>query len=267
MKHDSRQHELDIAALRDSEERLRTILETAVEGIITIDERGLIESVNPAAERLFGYTREELIGKNVSALMPQPYRANHDQYVSNYVHTGHAKIIGIGREVVGQRKDGSVFPMDLSVGELKLANRRMFTGIVRDISARKRLEKELLEVSDREQRRIGQDLHDGLCQHLAGIELMSEVLQQNLQEKTPKEAERLGEIAGLVRDAISQTRQLARGLSPVTFDSEGLMSALTELAANTEKLFRVKCRFDCPHRVLIDDHATSTHLFRIAQEA
>lgn len=129
-----------LAALRDSEERMRAILETAVEGIITIDERGMIELINPAAERIFGYTAAEVQGKNVSLLMPQPYRDEHDAYMSNYLRTGQARIIGLGREVVGRRKDGSVFPMDLAVSEVRLAHRRLFTGFVRDISERRRAE-------------------------------------------------------------------------------------------------------------------------------
>jgi PAS domain S-box-containing protein len=128
------------AALHDTEERMRAILDTAVEGIITIDERGIIESLNPAAERLFGYSGVELVGQNVRVLMPSPYREEHDGYLANYVHTGHAKIIGIGREVVGRRKDGTTFPMDLAVSEVKLANRRLFTGFVRDVTGRKRAE-------------------------------------------------------------------------------------------------------------------------------
>lgn len=130
----------DQSALRDSEERIRAILETAVEGIITIDERGLIELMNPSAERIFGYKESEVRGKNVSILMPSPYRDEHDQYLANYRQTGHAKIIGIGREVIGQRKDGSVFPLDLAVSEVRLAARRLFTGFVRDITERKRSE-------------------------------------------------------------------------------------------------------------------------------
>ncbi len=154
------------AALRDSEARLRAILETAVEGIITIDERGIIESVNAAAERIFGFPAAQLVGQNVSRLMPSPYRDEHDGYLANYLHTGEAKIIGIGREVAGQRKDGTIFPMDLSVSEVRQADRRLFTGFVRDITERKHLEKEISEISNREQQRIGQDLHEGLCQQL-----------------------------------------------------------------------------------------------------
>lgn len=255
------------AALDDSEERLRAILETAVEGIVTIDERGIIESMNAAAVGIFGYKPSEVIGKNVNVLMPSPYHEQHDKYLANYRHTGKAQIIGIGREVSGRRKDGTTFPMDLSVSEVKLADRRLFTGFVRDITDRKRLEKEILETSDREQRRIGQDLHDGLCQQLAGIELMSEVLGQNLASKSKADAARVGEIAGHVRDAISHTRQLARGLSPVTLESEGLMSALHELAANTKKMFNINCVFRCDPPVPLKDQAVASQLFRITQEA
>lgn len=256
--------------VRDSEERLRAILETAVEGIITIDERGVVESINPAAENIFGYAAAEVIGQNVSMLMPSPDREQHDSYIRNYLRTGHAKIIGIGREVVGQRKDGTVFPMDLAVSEVKLADRRLFTGFVRDITERKHaeeLERTLLSISEREQTRIGQDLHDGLGQHLAGIELMSQVLEQNLSTKKLKgEAARAAEIARHVREAISQTRLLARGLSPFVLESDGLLAALKELAHRTENVFRVACEFQSAGNVALPE-AVANHLYRIAQEA
>lgn len=263
----SAKHKEAESALRDSNERLRAILDTAVEGIVTIDERGSIESFNCAAEKIFGYPATEVIGQNVSVLMPQPYREEHDAYLTNYLRTGHARIIGIGREVCGRRKDGSLFPMDLSVSEVQLANRRIFTGFIRDISERKRLEKEILEISDREQRRIGQDLHDGLCQFLAGIELLSQALEQKLASRSRPDAESAGQIARYVREAIGQTRSLAHGLSPVTLECEGLMSALQKLAENTEEMFQVHCAFDCERPVFVHDHAAATQLYRIAQEA
>jgi PAS domain S-box-containing protein len=132
---------------QETEERLRAILATAVEGIITIDEQGIIEAINPSAEKIFGFKAAEVIGRNVSCLMPSPYKEEHDAYITNYVTTGHAKIIGIGREVVGQRKDGSVFPMDLAVSEVRLANRRLFTGFIRDITERKKAEARLAELA------------------------------------------------------------------------------------------------------------------------
>ena len=135
-------------ALRDSETRYRAILDASLDGIVTIDERGIIESINPAGLRLFGYAAEELVGRNVNLLMPEPYRAEHDTYLRNYRATGRPRIIGIGREVVGLRKDGTTFPMDLGVSELKLSGprgRRVFTGTVHDVTERKRAQEALRE--------------------------------------------------------------------------------------------------------------------------
>jgi two-component system sensor kinase FixL len=131
---------LDNLALRESEGRLRAIVETAVDAIITIDERGKIASFNPAASRLFGYSVAEVIDRNIKVLMPAPYRDEHDSYLQNYDATGIKKIIGIGREVVGRRKDGSEFPMDLAVSETVLGRRKIYTGLIRDITERKRAE-------------------------------------------------------------------------------------------------------------------------------
>ncbi|MGE5477234.1 MAG: NahK/ErcS family hybrid sensor histidine kinase/response regulator [Bacteroidales bacterium] len=135
--------------LRESEARTRAILDAAVDGIITIDETGIVRSVNPAAERIFGYRAVEMVGHNVSMLMPEPYRGEHDTYLRNYLHSGHARIIGLGREVQGRRKDGSVFPMDLAVGEGALAGGRIFAGIVRDITDRKAFEERLRAADER----------------------------------------------------------------------------------------------------------------------
>ncbi|MHB8519475.1 MAG: sensor histidine kinase [Limisphaerales bacterium] len=140
-------HKQSEQSLRDSEERLRAVVNTAVEGIITIDEGGLIESINAAGEKMFGYRTAELAGQNVRQLMPSPYREEHDRHIAQYLQTGQAKIIGSGREVVGRRRDGTVFPMDLSVGHVRLAGRRLFTGIVRDITARKHAEEQLAEMA------------------------------------------------------------------------------------------------------------------------
>lgn len=123
-------------ALRDSEAHLRSVLETVPDAIIVIDDRGLIESFSPAAERLFGYPARDVTGQNVKMLMPQPYRDEHDGYLERYRRTGERRIIGIGRVVLGRRADGSTFPMELAVGEINLEGRRMFTGFVRDITER-----------------------------------------------------------------------------------------------------------------------------------
>lgn len=122
----------------EREKLLIAIIENAIDGIITIDDKGLIENINPAALSLFGYhSRETLLGKNVSVLMPEPYKSQHDGYLENYERTGHKKIIGIGREVIGQRKDGSTFPFILGVSEIKFSDRRIYTGFVHDLSRQK----------------------------------------------------------------------------------------------------------------------------------
>ncbi|MBW8867817.1 MAG: PAS domain S-box protein [Acidobacteria bacterium] len=131
--------------LRASEARWRSVIDSAVDGVIVIDVTGRIESFNPAAERLFGYTEAEVLGKNVNVLMPSPYHEEHDGYMSRYLATGEKKIIGIGREVKGLRRDGTTFPLRLSVGEMNVNGERKFTGIVADLSARVRMEEQLRE--------------------------------------------------------------------------------------------------------------------------
>jgi two-component system, sensor histidine kinase and response regulator len=131
------------AALRESEARMRAILNTAVDGIITIDEWGKIETINPAAAAIFGYQPEELTDQNVRVLMPEPHRRRHHQYIENYLTAGQPKVIGTGREVVGQRKNGELFPLYLAVSEVPLPGRRLFTGILRDITTVKQAEETL----------------------------------------------------------------------------------------------------------------------------
>jgi PAS domain S-box-containing protein len=109
-----------VADARALAERLRSIIDSAVDGIIVIDQSGRIESFNPAAERLFGYSQSEVVGRNVKVLMPSPYHEEHDGYLTRYLTTGEARIIGIGREVTGRRRDGSVFPVHLSVGQMRI---------------------------------------------------------------------------------------------------------------------------------------------------
>ncbi|MDY6991729.1 MAG: PAS domain S-box protein, partial [Pseudomonadota bacterium] len=136
-------------ALMESEIRQRTILNTMVDGLIIINDKGIIQSWNPAAKRIFGYRTEEIVDKNVNCLMPEPHRSHHDHYLQRYQHTGQAKILGIGREVEGQHKDGSLLSLDLSVSEMHIDSKRLFSGLVRDITERKRTERQLQESEER----------------------------------------------------------------------------------------------------------------------
>ncbi len=134
------------SAMLQSEARLRAIVDTAVDGIVVINERGIIESVNPAVTRIFGYRPEQLLGQNVKMLMPDPYHSEHDQYLLNYLSTGQKKVIGVGREVLGLRSDNTIFPLELAVSEMLVDGTRKFTGIVRDVTARKQAEAQFQQV-------------------------------------------------------------------------------------------------------------------------
>jgi len=138
-----------ITSAEDAETRaahLKSILDSIPDAMIVIDDRGLMHSFSAAAERLFGHRAADVLGKNVKMLMPQPYRDDHDSYLDRYLHTGERRIIGIGRVVVGQRSDGSTFPMELAVGEMRVHNQRYFTGFIRDLTERQQTEARLQEL-------------------------------------------------------------------------------------------------------------------------
>jgi signal transduction histidine kinase len=139
--------------------------------------------------------------------------------------------------------------------------------LTREITARERLEKEILEISEREQRRIGHDLHDGLCQHLTATAMAGQVLGQKLAARSLAEAADAGELVRLIEDGISMTRDMAHGIAPLEMESEGLVTALRVLAGNVGRMFKVDCTLECDSPPPIDDAATATHLYRIAQEA
>ncbi len=251
----------------ESKARMEAILNTAVDAIITIDDHGLIESFNPAAEKIFGYSAKKAIGRNVSMLMPAPHRDKHDQYIRNYIKTGIAKIIGIGRETVGRRSDGTVFPIELSVSEVRIGKRLTFTGIIRDISERKRLEKAIVAVSEMERLQIGHDLHDTVGQQLAGLTMLSKAFNKKISEHFDENIPESERILELAQTALTQVKNISHGLYPVELERRGLGAALEQLALQQEELFDANCEYHGDPRTPKLDRSVAVNLYRIAQEA
>ena len=224
--------------LREAASRLRATVDTAVDGVILIDSRASILMFNPACERLFGYTADEVMGRNVKLLMPAPFHEEHDGYVSNYLSTGERKIIGIGREVVGLRKDGSTFPMDLSVGEAREGGESIFVGIIHDATARKRTEEQLVQAQKMET--VGQlsggiahDFNNLLTVIIGNAEALGERLQvrpdlRQMCDTIINAGERGAE---LTRRLLAFSRR--QTLQPVVIDCNKLIAGLAILLKRT----------------------------------
>ena len=245
-------------------ETFQILAQTAHEGIVLADTAGIIQFVNPAAEKIFGYRHGELPGENVKRLMPEEHRHAHDGYVRDYLKTGAARIIGTGRQLTALRKDGSRFPIYLSIGDIKTSHARLFAGVILDISEQQQLQREILEIPVSEQRRIGQELHDGLGQQLTGLGLLATSLVNKASKPEFELATRLA--AGL-QEAISQVRALSRGLMPVDIDSEGFTNALENLVAGIRAQSDIEIDLTISQRVRVVDNSTALHLYRITQEA
>ncbi|HLT41640.1 MAG TPA: PAS domain-containing sensor histidine kinase [Sphingobacteriaceae bacterium] len=166
----------------ESGQLLKAIIENAIEGIITIDEHGIVESINPAALLLFGYKAEEVIGRNISFLMPEPDRSAHDGYLHNYLTTGVKKIIGIGREVKGLKKNGSTFPFRLSVSEVNYENRKIFTGFIHDLTKQKEAEDQLLNYTEELEEKVTTRTRD-LINLISELENTKEDLSKSLEKE------------------------------------------------------------------------------------
>jgi PAS domain S-box-containing protein len=263
----------DISDIKRIEEELQeernfvsTILDTVGALVVVLDSEGRILRFNPACELTTGYSMEEVRGKCVWDLFLPPEEIDRFQAIFEVLRTD---LLPQDYQSCWVTRHGDqrliAWTSTLLPGSGDTANYIIATGI--DITERKHLEKAILDISAREQRRIGQDLHDGLGQHLTGIAFMAKVHEAKLAEQKRSETQDAAKIVKLVNEAIYKTRELARGLLPVVSDSQGLMSALQLWAAEVEDLFRISCRFQCDPPVLIHDNTMATHLYHIAQEA
>lgn len=253
--------------LAESQARTEAILETAVEGIVTINKGGIIQSFNQAAEEMFGYRSEEVIGENINMLMPSPYQEEHDQYLKNYLETGERKIIGIGREVRGKRKDGSIFPIELAVSEVEFGDEVIFTGLIKDISGRRELENEILKRAEDERRYIGQELHDSLGQMLSGIGMISRNLARKFKANGLPAADDVVEIADMIKEADELARNLAHGLAHIELENEGLKVAMNRLCKRFEKISDIRCECAFSDDIPTEKQNVALHLYRITQES
>jgi two-component system sensor kinase FixL len=245
-------------------ETFRTLAETAREAIVITSTKGIIQFVNPATERLFGYKPGELHGASVKCLMPIEQSRQHDGYMQRYLQTGFARIIGNGRQLVAMRKDGSRFPIYLSLGDIKTSHARLFAGVIMDMSEQQQLQREILEVPVSEQRRIGQELHDGLGQQLTGLGMLATSL---LNKASKPEHELAAKLARGLKEAISQVRALSRGLVPVDIEAGGFSSSLEMLVNDIRSSSKITIILNIRERVHILDNSSALHLYRIAQEA
>jgi PAS domain S-box-containing protein len=263
----------EITELKQTEQALKAernfasaILDTVAALIVVLDREGHIVRFNRACQQVMGCSLEEVKGRYVWELFTVPEELERFKATIKQLSQGKSGAHYQGSWV---GKDGARRLIAWSNTTLLDAEGRVShiiaTGI--DITESKRLEKALLEISAREQRRIGQDLHDGLGQHLTGIAFMGKALEQKLAESQLPEAADAAKIVSLVNDAIDKTRELARGLLPVGSDAQGLMSALERKASEVKNLFNVECHLQCEQKVLIPDGSTATHLYHIAQEA
>ncbi len=252
-------------ALKESESQNRALLEAIPDLMFQVDSSGILLGLHVGSFSSLKKLARDLVGRSVfeisdrERLLPRRLLDQAMAYVGQSLSTGRPQVYEQHLSLGGDVSDIEV--------RIVMSGPNKALGIVRDTTRRKKLERELLEISGREQRRIGQDLHDSLCQHLAGIGFMSKVLERKTATQQPIRSEDVLEIVELIDQAITLTRGFARGLNPVRLEADGLMMALIELASNVEKLFGVTCRFECEKPVLLGDNAVASHVYRIAQEA
>ena len=246
------QHFETLRALQKSNERFRLLFERSMDGILISDDQGAILEANSAASTFFGFTRAELVQKKLSELVMTEF--------DNAFLQQQEQAFGELNFMQANGERFAEFSACRFAPNLNLC-------ILRDITERRKLEREIQEISEREQRRLGQDLHDGLGQALTGINFLAKVLQQKLAGKKLEEAKEAANISNLINQALSHCRELARGLCPVALEDNDLHAALQQLSDNAENIFGINCPVIFDPQIKIEENPVAVHLYRIAQEA
>jgi PAS domain S-box-containing protein len=251
----------DEAAL---EERYRELFENATDMLYTHDREGRITSVNQTGERLLQRPRSQVLGRNILGFVAEEQRASARQWLERLLKG--AALPNMEWDVIAS--SGERIKLEISARLMAREGQELeIEGIARDITERKRLEREILEISNREQRRIGHDLHDGVCQQLAGIAFMTSTLAEELAEEGVPQSPQAEKISGMINEVIDQTRGVARGLFPVRLEEKGLVAALEELASNASEVFKINCQFVAEGLPVTVENEIALHLYYIVLEA
>jgi len=251
--------------LYGSEQHLRAIVDTAADGIITVNKEGIIRDFNRAAERMFGLPAAAAVGRNARVVLP-PHCGGCVEFPACFRTGRCVRTAGGLQELTGYRHDGTTFPMEITVSEIDHLNLHVI--LARDISVRKHLEKEIIDISSLEQERIGRDIHDGVGQQLTGLTMLAHSLEKRLAASGhADESAEAGKLVAHLQETLAQTRSLARGLAPVEIDPAGLADALARLTEDVMEMSGVTCRFSVGDGVQVNDKNVALHLYRIAQEA
>ena len=246
------QHFATLRELQRSNQQFRLLFERSLDAILIYNDDEQFTAINSAASQLTGYPRKDLIGLKISELF-----SPHPKVLMEWRRNGFGELTFV-------RPDGARRVVEFSASNFAP---NLNLSIVRDITERRILEKEILEISEREQRRLGQDLHDDLGQSLTGISFLAKVLQNRLTAAQIPEAKNAEEIATLLNEALQQTRSLSRGLCPVVLESNDIAAALQQLVENLQSIFSVSAELACDPELKIVDNQLAVHLYRIAQEA
>lgn len=251
-------------ALHEHEALMRGIVTMAADGIISCNETGAIESFNPAAERIFSRGTTLVEGLAFSKLLAPSAVDVHRALLASARTDRTAEH---RTRLMGLHEDGTIFPLDVSIGLAQVNGLPVYVHLLTDVTERSHLERQVLTISDREQRRIGRDLHDGLGQRLTGAAYLATALESRLGSQGLAEAKTAERIQEMIGEAIDETRRLAKGLSPVTFDPHGLPGALREIVERTSSATDITCEMRGELDLSISSPTMANHLFRLAQEA